>query len=484
MLSRLLQNRRNVIIIGVVVLLGIIAAVVFWPSEEPIPTAENRPIRLTWWKPFYGNETYNDVIQAFRRIPGNQNVQIDVINKQYNDNYYRELISDIARDTGPDIFTIRNDDLPAYKEFMTPNRIFQGRFLTDYRSDFADIVVRDTMDRDSVYATASYVDNLQLYYNKNILAQEGIALPPQTWSELDRQLPRLNERDVNSLNFRQHAISLGTGGRGPDGFENINRHVDIMPMLLFQAGGQMYDYQTNQVTFGAQKDADLINNSQATDDSFATGEDERGGFTSTPSYNAIRFYADFADVTRSRYSWNTSSEYNVDSFAEGRLAYMVSFSYMQGLLEAKNPLLDYGVAPLPQLDPNFKKTYGFFFMDGLNRNLERDPSKALERQTAESFLWFLTQYEQQIDFATKTRLPGARKDVVAEQIEGDEVLRIFAQGSLFADNYYKPDVQATERLWSDMMERIQYEGMPIDESLRIAVTEYTAIVNEGPTLRN
>ena len=483
MLQNLLQNKKMLAIIGGIVIIGIMAAAFFWPRQEPIPTAQNQAVTLTWWKPFYGNDTYDKIIDDFRALPGNQNVTINIINKQYNSEYYGDLISDIARDSGPDIFTIRNDDLPAYKEFMTPNRIFQGGVLTDYKSDFADIVVRDTMDRDSVYAIASYVDNLQLYYNETILAQEGIALPPRTWSELDRQLSRLNERDTNSLNFRQHAIALGTGGRGLDGGENINRHVDIMPMLLFQNGGQMYDYTSNSVIFGSQRDQALINSGQSTDAGFSVQTDSRG-IQNTPAFNAIRFYADFADVTRSRYSWNTASVNNVDAFAEGRLAYLISFSYMQDILADKNPRLDYGISTLPQLDLDFKKTYGFFFMDGINRNLELDPGKALERRTAESFLYFLSEYEQQREFVVQTRLPAARKDLVAEQIEGDEVLRIFAEGSLYADNYYKPDVIATERIWSDLMERVQYEGMPIEDSLDIAINQYRAMVNDGPRLRN
>jgi ABC-type glycerol-3-phosphate transport system substrate-binding protein len=367
---------------------------------------------------------------------------------------------------------------------MTPNRIFQGDPLTTYKRDFADIVVRDTIYRDSVYASASYVDNLQLYYNKSILSQEGIALPPQTWTELDRQLPRLNKRDVNSLNFRQHAIALGTGGRGLDGGENINRHVDILPALLFQSGGQMYDYRDNKVLFGEGKDSGLISNNQATNNSFQTPTAQnQTSRQDTPALNAVRFYADFADVTRSRYSWNTASNNSVDAFAEGKLAYMVSFSYMQDILATKNPRLQYGVSPLPQLDTSFKKTYGFFFMDGMNRNLDTNPNNASKRKVAEYFLYFLTLPAQQREFAVKTRLPAARKDIVTEQAAGDEILRIFAEGSLYADNYYKPDVIATEKVWSDMMFRIQYEGMTVEDSLNVAVNQYRTIVNNGPRLR-
>lgn len=486
MLSRLLQNRRLLLIIGGVLIAGIIGFLVFFPRQEAVLTPPNAQVELTWWKPFFGNGTYDKIIDDFTSIPGFEGVKINIVNKPYDGNYYSDLITDIARDTGPDIFTIRNDDLPAYVEFMSPNSLFAGSRLTDYRSDFADIVVRDTMFRGEVYTTASYVDNLQLYYNEDILAQEGIALPPQTWTELDRQLQRLNERQTNSINFQQHAISLGTGGRGLDGPENINRHVDLLPMLLFQSGGQLYDYQSNRVIFGNQKDQDLVNQNVISENDFNIGVGSSGGLTATPAYNAVRFYADFADVTRSRYSWNTASNNNIDAFAEGKLAYMIHFSYMQSLLESKNPRLDYGIANLPQLDLDSKKTFGFFFMDGINGNLKRsgNAQNALKHSVAEQFLWYLSLPEAQREFAVQTRLPAARKDIVNEQIAGDEILRVFAQGSLYAENYYKPDVIATERIWSDMMERIQYEGMSVEDSLEIAISQYENIVNDGPQLRD
>jgi ABC-type glycerol-3-phosphate transport system substrate-binding protein len=479
-MQNILQNRRLMIIIGVASLIVIIFGAIFlFSGEERVPIVEQGPITITWWKPFYTEQTYRDAIAAFRSKPEYRNVTIDVINRQYGDNYYRDLISDIARDAGPDIFSIRNDDLPAYKEFMTPIRTFQGAKLNEYRDNFVPLVVRDTMDRDSVYAVTSYVDNLQLYYNETILEQANIALQPTSWEELDRQLIRLNRRDTNALSFNQSAISLGTGGRGIDGDPNINRHQDIIPALIFQNGGQMFDYRTSEPIFGKRKNTNDVTNNLATNSNFSvTGIDE-----DTPTFRAVRFYSDFADVNKPRYSWNNASDNNIDAFAQGKLAYMIHYSYMQDTLTQRNPRLRYGVAPLPQLDQNLKKTYGFFFMDGLNKNLEKDPSNAYKRKVSEEFLTFLTEYEQQKDFVSKTALPGAHRRVIEDQQSGEQKLRIFANGSLYADNYYKPDVVATERIWSDMIERVQYESMPLSDSIDQAVREYEDIINQGPKLR-
>jgi multiple sugar transport system substrate-binding protein len=476
-----LLYRRNQIIIAVIILvvllIGILVATQQPSSKTTKKAVRAEPVTITWWKPFYGKDVYSKIIEDFKKIPGNESISIDLITKKYDDSYYSNLISDMARNAGPDIFSLRNDDLPAYKEFMTPLSNITGNELAEYKQSFADLVGRETISLDKVFAVTSYVDNLQLYYNKNILAQSGIALPPATWSDLDRQLPLLNKRGINSPTFTQSAISLGVGGRGAEGASNINRHEDILPLLLFQNGGQMFDNITNKSIFGLGKNKKDQNSGLVTSSNFKLDETEK---QQNPTYRAVKFYTDFADETNSRYSWNTASDNNVDAFTNGKLAYAVHYSYFADEVKKKNERLPFAVSPLPQLDNNNQKTYGFYFMDGMNRSLEQNTTK---KAAAEKFLKFLTTKDAQKAFVEKTKLPAARKEVINLQLSSDDNIRIFAAGSLYADNYYKPDVVATEKIWSDLVERIQYSGQPINDSINQAVTQYNGLVQKGPKLR-
>lgn len=458
-------------------LITIVALALNRPAPKQTVDINNQKVTLVWWKPFYGSEVYGDIIKDFKAIPGNNNIDIQLVDKEYNDDYYKSLISDIARGAGPDIFTIRNDDLPAYKEFMTPLNIFSGDLLAKYKSDFVDLAVKDTIDKDKVYAITSYVENLQLYFNKNLLSQNGIALPARTWKEVEKHVPLLNKRNPNTQNFDISAISLGTGGRGLEGSPNINRHEDIIPMLLFQSGGQLYDSQSNKVVFGSSPNTIDQETGVSTTTGFGELDEE------SQAFRAVEFYTDFADLTSSRYSWNTASPQNIDAFSEGKLAYMIHFSYMKDILQERNSRLPFDVAPLPQLDPEIKKTYGFFFMDGMNRKLETDSSQALKKSAAEKFLYYLSLPESQRQFVANTKLPASRKDIVEEQLKSSDQIRVFADGSLYADNYYKPDVVKTEQIWTDMIERVQYEGQPLKESIEVAIQEYQLIVQKGPKLR-
>jgi ABC-type glycerol-3-phosphate transport system substrate-binding protein len=448
---------------------------------------DTTPVKLVWWKPFYGSEVYDEIIAKFKALPQNQGIDIEVVKLQYNDDYYKKLIQDMVRGNGPDMFTIRNDDLPSYKEFLTPltnvrdekgAAIPNTKLLADYKSNFTDLVQNNTIDRSQIYTITSYVDNLQLYYNEDILAQAGIALPPTTWKDLDKQLNKLNIRDTNGQ-FKQNAISLGTG-RTKDG-SNINRYQDILAALAFQYGGDIYDYSTGQSTLGQSDNT----NSE--------------GSNTDPVLQAINFYNTFQDIDSSRYSWSPDSNNNIDAFAQGstqsgnqggKLAYMLNYSYFKNSLTNLNPRLKFRVAPIPQVDLNNKKTYGFFFADGINKtlkdNVDRNPTDAVagrKLQASKDFLYFLSTEQSQRDFVTKTGTPAAHKKIIDEQLLSDRETRIFAEGSLYAQNYYKPDVKKTEELWGDVLYRNHYEVKNIEESYQKMVADYSQIISSGAVLR-
>jgi ABC-type glycerol-3-phosphate transport system substrate-binding protein len=488
MFREFFSNRRNLIIVGIAVIVIIVSLAVYLVFFSKPTTAPKGPVvlanppiatELTWWKPFYSEDTYAQVIKDFQAIPGNENIKINFITKNYGDGseYYNEIIADIARNAGPDLFTLRNDDLPAYKEFLSPISVFKKDVLNNYRNEFVDLAVRDTMDRDEVYAITTYVENMQLYYNKDILAQSGIALPPATWKDLDKQIDILNKRDKTGINFSQNAISLGTGGLGSLGSGNINRHQDIIPLLIFQNGGQLYDYQTGQVAFGERNEQD-IDSGISTNQSFTGTEN-----TKDPVYSALDFYTDFADTRDNRYSWNTNTANNIDQFVAGDLAYMIHYRYMDSIIKQRNSRLKFDVAKLPQLDTNNKKTFGFFFMDGMSVELSRNPDKATKRAAAERFLYYLSQNAAQNTLAVETQLPSARKDIIEVQKGADNSTAIFAEGALFANNYYKPNVEGVEKMWGDLIERIQFEGQTLEESLEEARKEYQNYVSSKPKIR-
>jgi ABC-type glycerol-3-phosphate transport system substrate-binding protein len=482
----LFKNRLVLIIAGVLILVLATAAGIFFNRGDAPVVVDNTPIELVWWKLDQDERTYDDIIDAYLAETRVQNVDITVVNPEFGteEEYYRELLKAFAQGTGPDIFSIRHDDFPAWREFMTPiTGVFgipDSQIFADYNTNFIDLVKKDTIYRDQIYGVASYVDNLQLYYNEDILEQANISTPPPTWDRLIQDLTSLNERSLTGGLFEQSGISLGTGLLAKNGNvaedNNVAAFEDILPMLIFQNGGQLYDYQAERTIFGGNDPSNLLQ------DPSLTSED--------PALTAVEFYLSFANPTSNRYSWSTESEKNTEEFLEGKLAYMINYRSFDAEIQERNDRLNYSVAELPQLDINNRKTYGRFYVDGINRQLEldfdqnpTDPVARRKLQISREFMYYLTTENAQELFAVETGLPGAHRTILNQQIAGDERLRIFARGALVADNYYKPDPNRVDKMWGDLVYRVQFENNTVRESLSTAIQEYSIMVQNGPQLR-
>jgi ABC-type glycerol-3-phosphate transport system substrate-binding protein len=475
---------QKIIWIGgiIIILLGSLLLVLTFLQRRPTPVVVTNPaVKLTWWSLDYDSETYNSVIEQFRKTPGNSNVEVEVIKKDISNSYYKSLISDLARGIGPDIFALRNDDLPAYKDLVAPIELFRGKALTDYKTNFSPLVVTNTMDKDKVFGITSYVDNLQLFYNKSLLSQNKIPAPARTWEELTRQIPFITKRPINTETFLQSAIALGTGGRNSSqGEPNIPLHRDIIPLLIFQYGGQLYDYQTQSSIFG-QGDPNILNN-PASDNSGVQGSsiDEN-----SPAYRAIRFYLDFADPSTSRYSWNNRNPKAEEMFLQSKLIYIIQYKSFASEIKTKNERLNFDVTPIPQVDISNKRTYGKFYMNSLNRALtnNKTPENDIKYLKGQEFLQFLTTQDAQALIASKTNMPSSHREVIKSQLEGDQITRTFAEGSLYSENYYKPTVEKSERIWSNLLEQVQYNNVPLSDAIKNSIEEYQNIVTATPELR-
>ena len=475
------QEHRNRWLIGIVcgvLILGlVILSILNQPKAKPAAIA-NPEVELIWWKTDIDSQVYQDTIQAFKAIPGNSNVNINILTKESNNKYYKDLIEDLAQNIGPDIFSLSNDDLPAYQKFLSPIEIFKGKTLTDYKQNFANLAVRETINKDKVYGITSYIDNLQLYYNKTILAQNQQASPPTRWEEISKQVDYFNKKVLGTDKFIQSTIAMGTGGRSTLGTttSNIPLHTDILPLLMFQFGGQMYDYQTETNA--------MLEETGATRAPNTTGSEVS---QSSPIYRAMRFYADFSDSTTSRYSWNNNNIAADDMFIQGNLAYTLQYSSFADKIKTKNPRLDFNVTAVPQFDEKAKRTFGQFQMDSLNRKLVNDstasPAGKIKYQKAQEFMYYLSTAEAQKSFATKTGLPGAHNEIIKNQLDGDQKSRIFAAGSLYSENYYKPDVVKVNQMWSRLFDRVQYENVGLTDSIQKASEEYELIINDTPKVR-
>jgi ABC-type glycerol-3-phosphate transport system substrate-binding protein len=487
------ENRRNVIIAAIVVVLIIAVVVLVVLNQKPAAT-KTAPIivNLNWWNADGGSKVYQNILDDFKKIPGYENVNIKITDISYDENYNRKLLMEFARETAPDIFTLKSDTIPAWREFIAPitnlNTISNTNLIQNYRNDFVDIVNNDTIYRDQIYGITNSVDSLQLYYNEDILNQAGIALKPTNWKEMDEQLRKLNKRQ-NNTTFTQSGIALGTGLNKNNGDivrdTNLPYFQDILSMLMFQGGELIFDENTQKSTFNNPKNPKDITANRVTSQNFDIQNKNK------PALDAIRFFASFSDPRdNTRFSWSIDSNNAEEAFLQGKVAYMIHYRYFGDKIKEQNSRIKFGVADLPQVDSTQKRNYGTFYANVINKNLEteninspNDTNAFYEYQVAKNFMYYLSLSSTQEKILNlKGGVPAARKDLIEKQKLGDKTLSLFSLSNLYAKSYYKPSQKATDQIWGRMLYRYNYENIPLEKAVEEAKQEYEALIQRGPTI--
>jgi multiple sugar transport system substrate-binding protein len=284
-----------------------------------------------------------------------------------------------------------------------------------------DVAKEDLYDlAGNLYAVPMSMDVLALYYNRDLLGSAGISVPPRTWDEVIADVKKLTRQDKLG-NFLVNGIALGTSS-------NINRSVDVLSLLMLQNGTQIFNAERTAVAI----------------DRAVTKPD---GSSYNPGAQALEFYTQFANPAKETYTWSVRNNQSIDSFASGQAAMMISYSYITPVIRGKSPLLNFGVAPVPQIDMA-KPKVGFanYFAEGVSKV---SPNASV----AWDFLKFATKAENLQAYYSLNKQVSPRKDLISTQISDPE-LGVFAEGALTAKTFYKPDASKIEATFLRMTDDI------------------------------
>ncbi len=387
---------------------------------------------LNVWGTFETQANMMPFIQAYQqKYP---NVQINYTQKNV-DTYENDLLNAMASGTGPDIFAIHNDWLPAYENKMV-EATTKAYTLSDYKNTFVDVAYNDFVDNGKIYAAPLSVDSLGLYYNKDILGSVGIAVPANTWGQLKIDVKKITKR--TGFNVTRSGVAMGTSA-------NINRAVDVVSLLMLQDHVVPYSQDLSRPTFDQ-----------------ATLNSQNVPFY--PAADALSFYTSFSNPTSDVYTWSSNSNYSVDAFANGSLAYMYGYSYMRDTINQKSPNLNYDVAPVPQKDTNgnlinFANYWGF----GVSKQ-SKNPNYAW------SFISFMTQKQNLEAYYKRHDLPSSRRDIIAEQIS-DPQIGVFASANLTAKSLYKKDQNKFDAIFLNMIDDVNLRGKDINSAISNATQQ-------------
>lgn len=445
-----------------------------------------QPVRLTWWGVQETAEEARPLIDAYRA----QFPHVDVTYRKLRyEEYERALLDALSEGdfAGPDIFSIpstwvrqyQTKLLPAPERVTMPHTEVRGTVkketfaeLRDERvpapevlaNTFIDAVVADAVlptppaegvpSRAAVYGLPLAADTLALYANRDLLNAAGIPEPARTWTELQTHVPRLTRTDADG-SIVQSGVALGTA-------ENVQRSFDIVSLLMMQNGAQMTDAR-GVPTFH------LLPQALA------------GQRSTIPAADALLYYTDYARPGAPVATWDASQPDSLEAFLQGRVAYMIGYSYHLPIIKSRAPRINLSVSGIPHiaaaLDPESGLLVGADVIEGTQ-------SVAVNYAN----LWFLTVSERTehpqeawsfiaratttptvvAEYLAAAKRPTALRALIAAQLQ-DTTLRVFANQLLTARTWYRGrNASGAEATFAQLIADVRAGVLPIAELLKLA----------------
>lgn len=332
--------------------------------------------------------------------------------------YEQELLNAMAAGSAPDLFLVTQEQIGAFEDKVVTipyGAVSQSQFINSY------------VDEGQLFLTAQgslalpfAIDPLVMYWNRDIFAGAGVAQAPKTWSEFTASngLPtKINVYDHSQLT--RSAVALGT-------WQNVDNAKAILSTLFLQAGDPVTarDYQgALAVVLG----------------SAAQGQGA--------AESALRFYTEFANPSKTTYSWNRSLPGSQDAFVSGKLGIYFGFASEYTRLIERNPNLRFAVAMVPQLQGSSNKiTFGRLTGLAIPRGAKNISGAGVVAQK-------LTSVAGASALMSQTGLPAARRDTVPDT-SANAVAATFVQSALVARGWIDPNSVQSDNVFKTMVESV------------------------------
>jgi len=420
-------------------------------------------VEITVWRVFDDDTTFRQIMDDYRTLHPNVSF---VYRKMRIDEYKDDLVRAFAEGTGPDVFSVHNSWVGEMESLMQPmprsvnipfvevkGRIKQERIVTlreiamptrkQVRDQFVDAVAEDAIrihqsnpnidPTEEIFGLPMAVDTLAMFYNRDLFNAAGIAEPPSTWEQFIKDVPLMTNVSDNDQ-ILQSGAALGTG-------KNVERAFDILSLLMMQTGTQMTDERGRTAFSRPDRNQKL------------------------PAASALRFYAEFANPLKDTYTWNSAQPNSFDAFVSGKTAVFFGYSYHIPLIKARSQKLRFEVAPIPQIAEALEVNYANYWLESVSKTTENG-------NWAWDFIRFATSAEQVNSYLETARKPTARRALIKEQLE-DEELSIFANQLLTSKSWYRGnDADVAEAAIIDLINDAQgLDEEDLDDPLKQAASK-------------
>lgn len=368
--------------------------------------------KIVIWGTFNNNELYKVFEDAGTPY---KDLNISYIKKN-KATYEKDLIEAFAKDQGPDLFFTTPSLIEKYENFVykIPYASYSAKTFKDSFIDGAD----SFLAIDGVVGFPVVVDPLVMYFNKNILSNKGIALPPTYWDQLFNLNPELTKLDESGA-VNTSMIALGR-------YDNVLNSKDILATLLFQNGNPII------------KRTDVGYTPVLKGDSFSL---------SSPAEAVFNFFVEFSNPGKTAYSWNRSLPVSTEMFTSGKMALYLGRASELFTIRTVNPNLSFDVTEIPQTrDSNIKRTFGEIYALSVNKS-------STNLTSAVSLAGILSTSENASNLAKALSLPPVLKTLLAVKPE-DPYLFTFFNSALISQGWLDPDMAGSDKVFSELVENL------------------------------
>lgn len=312
--------------------------------------SKDQPITLKYWGIWESSTTINEVIADYKKIKPNVTI---VYEKRSPEQYRESLQTQIGSGKGPDVFLFHNTWTSMLKGELSPapSAIISDRNLSQDYYPSALIDLRNAEKK--VIGIPTGVDGLSLYWNEDIFRSAGIIGAPTTWQEAAQTASQLTVKDQFG-NIKTSGIGLGTAS-------NVDHFSDILALMIMQNGG------------------DLKNP------------------TDKASSDALDYFTQFAKGPNK--VWDETLPATTVAFAGGNLAMYLAPSWRAIEIKNVNPLLNFKIAPVPQLEGG-QVNWSSYWANGVS-------VKSANTKEAWEFVKFLSEEQTLIKlYSEASKSPG------------------------------------------------------------------------------
>lgn len=335
------------------------------------------------------------------------------------------LLKAIAEGNGPDAIIF-----PDYMYYSQVNRLLtipnETVSAESFRNTYLDIANIFTT-QGGIKAFPILVDPLVMYYNIDILKSENVLLPPKDWLEFANLNDQIVRKRDNGIIDRAY-VAFG-------GYDNVDHAKKILFSLLSQVDVDLSFYDTD---IG----------------SYVSGLKKSRPQSTIPanqlSRDVLIYYTEFANPSKSSYTWNKSFKSSKESFLAGDLAIYFGLGSEVEYIKTRNPNLNFAIAQIPQAYQDKKVTYGRVYSLGFLVN-SKNPNA-----TYQNVMSFFNTYDMNKSLSESIGMSSVRRDVLSTSklAKTNADMAVINSSAIFTKTWMDPQADITNDIFSKMIDSI------------------------------